>query len=646
MVYISSERYTGVNQTERGVQRGFHIPLDATGDERGRQLLNTLLLLSTVIVLTVAMTNIVADALGRGGPRDELTRMHVAAAVVLLGNGLLFLLNRVFPRPARWLFVLLIFVAAVLSDSPQQTASGRNLIALTIPIAAASILLHPYMGFVVVGLGCVATGVIAHSLGMLIPIPSMIVLFLMALITALLARTLEQTLINWRTTNRNLALLNQASQVLGATLDLDQVLVVVMNEVRRLLGAVASSVWLTDSETGELVCWQAAESQGEIVRGQRLSPGEGIAGWVARSGESLIVSDIRTDERHFKGLDQTTGLNIRSIVGVPLRVRENVIGVLQVVDAEVDRFRPADLELLESLAVTAATAIENARLYAEEQQRATALARALEQQQELDRLKDEFLQNISHELRTPLALIVGYAELMNNGELGELQPSQRRAVAVIGRRVQVLSKMVNDLIAILSAEARELSAELVDMADLVRTMLVDFHVATREAELSLMAEIEPGLPPVTGDREQLRRVLDNLLGNALKFTPPGGSLTVRLWCDGARKAVVLEVIDTGIGIPPDELDHIFERFYQVDGSTKRQYGGVGLGLALVKEIVDAHGGRISVWSAVGQGSTFRVTLPTLVVPERVLGDRTRPAPLPRRERKNLAYVPVRAQDDN
>jgi adenylate cyclase len=345
-------------------------------------------------------------------------------------------------------------------------------------------------------------------------------------------------------------------------------------------------------------------------------------------------------------VDRTTGLNIRSVVGVPLRVRENVIGVLQVVDAEVDRFGPADLELLEPLAATAAIAIENARLYAEEQQRATALARALEQQQELNRLKDEFLQNISHELRTPLALIMGYAELMKDGELGDLQPRQHGAVAVISRRVHVLSKMVNDLIAILSAEARELSEELVDIADLVRKMLVDFHAATQEAELSLMAEIQPGLPPVTGDREQLRRMLDNLLGNALKFTPPGGSLTVRLWCDGAGKAVVLEVIDTGIGIPPDELDHIFDRFYQVDGSAKRQYGGVGLGLALVKEIVDAHGGHVSVWSAVGQGTTFRVALPTLIVPERVLGDGTRPAPLPRREAKGLAYVPVRTRDDN
>ena len=239
------------------------------------------------------------------------------------------------------------------------------------------------------------------------------------------------------------------------------------------------------------------------------------------------------------------------------------------------------------------------------------MARALEQQQELDRLKDEFLQNISHELRTPLALILGYAELMNSGELGELQSNQRGPVSVIARRVRMLSKMVNDLIAILSVEALELREEEVDLADLVRTMLVDFRVVAEETELFLTAEVAPDLPPVFGDPDQLRRVLDNLLGNALKFTPAGGRLTIRLWCYGDGKAVVLDVTDTGIGIPPDQLGRVFDRFYQIDGSSKRRYGGVGLGLALVKEIVEAHGGQVSVWSVVNEGSTFRVTLPAM-----------------------------------
>jgi PAS domain S-box-containing protein len=168
----------------------------------------------------------------------------------------------------------------------------------------------------------------------------------------------------WRRT-RELELLNLAGQALSSTLDLDQVLVTVLEEVRRLLGVVATSVWLIDPGTDELVCRQATGPQNEIVRGWRLAKGEGLAGWVARSGESLIVPDITADERHSKKVDRETGLTLRSVLSVPLRIKQDVIGVLQVVDAETGRFDESDLELLEPLAAEAAIAIENARLYAE-----------------------------------------------------------------------------------------------------------------------------------------------------------------------------------------------------------------------------------------------------------------------------------------
>ncbi len=168
-----------------------------------------------------------------------------------------------------------------------------------------------------------------------------------------------------RQRNRELALLNRASRALISTLDLDRVLITAMEEVCHLLDVVAASVWLSDPETGEVICRQASGPGSEIVRGWRLAPGEGIAGWVAASGESLIVSDTLADERHFRGVDQQTGLAIRSILSVPLRAKEGVIGVLQVVDTEVGRFNARDLTLVESLATTEAVAIENARLYEE-----------------------------------------------------------------------------------------------------------------------------------------------------------------------------------------------------------------------------------------------------------------------------------------
>jgi PAS domain S-box-containing protein len=168
-----------------------------------------------------------------------------------------------------------------------------------------------------------------------------------------------------RQRNRELELLNRASQAFISTLDLDHVLATVLDEVRRVLGVVACSAWLVDSETAELVCRQVTDPQADVVRGWRLAPGQGLAGWAAQRGESLNVSDALTDERHFEGVDIVTGLPLRSILTVPLRVKETVVGVIQVVDTTVSRFDSTDLRLLESLASAAAIAVENARLYEE-----------------------------------------------------------------------------------------------------------------------------------------------------------------------------------------------------------------------------------------------------------------------------------------
>lgn len=183
-------------------------------------------------------------------------------------------------------------------------------------------------------------------------------------------RRTEETL---QQRNRELALLNRASRVLTSTLNLDLVLATVLEEARGLLGIAACSVWLIDPATGELVCRQATGPQSEIVRGWRLAPGQGIAGWVAQRDESLIVPDTKADERHFRGVDQQTGVQLRSILTVPLRVTQEVIGVLQVADTETDHFQTADLTLAKSLAVTAAVAIENAQLYEQAQRRSESL---------------------------------------------------------------------------------------------------------------------------------------------------------------------------------------------------------------------------------------------------------------------------------
>jgi signal transduction histidine kinase len=237
------------------------------------------------------------------------------------------------------------------------------------------------------------------------------------------------------------------------------------------------------------------------------------------------------------------------------------------------------------------------------------LTRALEQQRELDKLKNEFIQNVSHELRTPLSIIRGYAELLDAGELGPLSEEQCVAVDVITRRSLMLSKMLDDLLTILSAETGKMDHTPVDLAGLVRISLIDFEVQVKKAGLTLRSHIELPIAPVLGDAAHLRRVLDNLLSNAMKFTEPGGEVSVALYQVGSE--VIVEVADTGIGIAPENMEHLFERFYQVDGSMTRRYGGVGLGLALVKEIAAAHGGSVRVHSTLGEGTQFRISLPAM-----------------------------------
>jgi len=410
-----------------------------------------------------------------------------------------------------------------------------------------------------------------------------------------------------RERNRELELLNRAGQVFISTLNMDRILLIVLDEVRRLLDVAASSVWLVDPRTEEVVCRQAAGPGADIVRGWRLPPGEGLAGWVIQNGESLYVPDARDDSRHFEGVNEQTGLGLRALFTVPLHAREGVIGALQVGDPQVDRFSPSDQTLVEALAATAAIAIENTRLFAEEERRAAELTRALEQQHELDRLKTEFIQNVSHELRTPLAIAHGYVEMLDSGGFGPLQPDQKESVAIIARRIRTLKQMLDDMAAILDAEAHIFKHELVDLGQVVAEAFVDFQATAKQAELTAAAEIDPDLPPVSGNLAHLRQVVDQLLSNAAKFTLPGGHVSVRL--AQRERNLILAVTDTGIGIPADQLERIFDRFYQVDGSMSRRYKGVGLGLSLVKEIVEAHAGTVGVESTLGEGSTFTVVLP-------------------------------------
>ena len=304
-------------------------------------------------------------------------------------------------------------------------------------------------------------------------------LLVRALRYAIERQRMEESL---RQRNRELALLHRAGQSLTSSLDLDRVLDSVLEEVRRLLEVVACSVWLSDQTTGELVCRQVTGPKGASVRGWRLSPGEGLAGWVARHGESLIVPDVRSDERHFKGVDQQTGLELCSILSVPLRAKQDVIGVLQVVDTDLDRFTLTDLRLIEPLAATAAIAIENARLYQAEREsrkRAEVLrqaAQAVGSSLELD----EILRLILEQLKRALVYDTASVLILREGNVPDqvvgIGYTDEQMTSQESRRLledsPILRQMAHDLRPVVSADVRQLDGWIwVPGAEHVRSWL-------------------------------------------------------------------------------------------------------------------------------------------------------------------------------
>ncbi len=390
-----------------------------------------------------------------------------------------------------------------------------------------------------------------------------------------------------------------------------------LRHIRQLVPCQRATVALFDFEANEYTRIAVHVNDTTQVAAGTRSPLESMGNLEPlRRGEIRLIEDITNHTSLPLPPAMVQALRaegVRFVVNVPLLVQGELLGTLNVGAAAPGAFSQQHLDIAREVADQLAIAIQNARLQQELQRHADELAAAVTRLQELDRLKNEFIQNVSHELRTPLALVRGYAEMLNDGELGELSPQQQKSVEIITRRTRMLGSLVEDITLILEVESRQPEREPVALDELARAAVEDFRVTAGHAGLALRAEIGSDLPLVGDEVVHLRRVLDNLLGNAVKFTPSGGTITVQVRSENDQ--VILQVADTGIGIPPDQQERIFERFYQVNGSASRKYGGVGLGLALVKEIVEASGGQVCVESQEGAGSTFTVTWPTFKAEE-------------------------------
>ena len=237
------------------------------------------------------------------------------------------------------------------------------------------------------------------------------------------------------------------------------------------------------------------------------------------------------------------------------------------------------------------------------------LERQQQELRELDRLKDEFVATISHELRTPLTAMIGFLEILREPGPGTLSDDQRNYLEIVARNADRLARLVGDLlfVARLDADKLQLDVAEIDMAALLAETVEAARATALRSGVQLELEAAHGLEQLRGDAARLRQLFDNLISNALKFTSEGGRVAVRARSVGG--AVRIDVADSGIGIPADEIGRLCERFFRASSATERQIPGTGLGLAISKAIVDAHGGSVDVESQVGVGTTFRVELP-------------------------------------
>ncbi|MCP4701130.1 MAG: response regulator [Gammaproteobacteria bacterium] len=417
--------------------------------------------------------------------------------------------------------------------------------------------------------------------------------------------------------NQELLLVNRIGQMFNSTLELEQVLENVLSEMHHQLSMLATSFWLCVPDTGELICKQSVGSGQEDVTGWRLASGQGIVGQAAQSGKTIVIADTRTEARHYKKLDMKTGVEVRSILNIPFRVKGKVIGVLSMVDTQVNRFTENELRLIEPIVAAAASAVENARLYmlarqeiAERKRTEEKLLDAKEAAEAANQAKSTFLANMGHELRTPLTAIIGFSQLMERGE--KLSPEYLENVLIIRRSGEYLLALINDILDLSKVEAGRLilSKSCFDLYQMLDDIEDMFRLRAKEKRLQLIFKRIAEVPQyVRTDETRLRQVLLNLLSNAVKFTAEGGVTLRAMTKDASETAEAptvnlwFEVEDTGPGIAPEEQGYIFDAFVQTQtGRETRE--GTGLGLAISRKFVQLMGGDITVKSEAGKGTIF------------------------------------------
>lgn len=399
----------------------------------------------------------------------------------------------------------------------------------------------------------------------------------------------------------SLTRLAEISVVLNSTLQLKPLLAYLMDSAADITDAEAASVLLWDHNRQELYIAATTTNTADLnLVGQSVPLENSIAGAIMQKQEVVQVDDTRTDPRHYRKIDTTKGFETRSILGVPLTAKNQLIGVLEVLNKRTLPWTEDDRNYLSILAAQAAVAIESARLVEK-------LKRANQELNELDKLKNDFIAIASHELRTPLGVILGYASFLQETSEGKVN---EHVTKVMNSALQ-LRRIIEDMTSLryLKEGEAEIRREHVTLNPIIQDAIGDLAMLSETKGHKLDLQTLPHDVPLYVDPIRVTMALTNVLNNAVTFTPDGGCICMDTKIHNGRE-VWITVTDSGIGLSPEHLDRIFDPFYQVEDHMVRRHGGIGIGLSIARALIEANGGRIWASSAgLGCGASFTLALP-------------------------------------
>ncbi|MFH1074998.1 MAG: ATP-binding protein [Candidatus Firestonebacteria bacterium] len=406
--------------------------------------------------------------------------------------------------------------------------------------------------------------------------------------------SLEKQKLNAEVGNlKDIVSIYEVSKALSSSMGLTQMLQLILDIGCKLLNGDSGSIMLMDDNTQELVIGAHVGLKEALVKNLRVKLGDNIAGWVAEKQETVLLLNGLENDKRFS--DQEPRKEIKSSMVTVLKNDDKVIGVISINSLKsVNFFDQRALKIFSIFANNAAFAIKEAKIY--------------DRLKELDRLKSEFVSSVSHELKTPLTSISASIEMIVGGYAGDISPDVKHFMNIIKNNADRLVRLVNNVLDFSRVDAGVMlvTKTPIGITGLVKAVVEELTPLARQKGLTIVAEVVPNEVILKGDANRIKQVLVNLVGNALKFCSTG---RIFVGVSEAETEIKIWVKDEGPGIPEDKQLRIFEKFFRVDNSLRRDTAGFGIGLTLSKSIVEAHGGRIWFESVTGKGTTFYFTLP-------------------------------------